>query len=470
MKLSSLYPDAPFDAEITSITADSRKIEKGSLFAALPGSNLDGTKFIDGALEKGAAAIIAPNSYHGNSADRIIRVENPRLALAQIAARFYPNQPPHLAAVTGTNGKTSTAWFAYQLLSLTGHKGACLGTMGFFSENFKIEGKLTTPEPVYFHEILDQAVDHDITHLCFEASSHGLDQHRIDGAKIQIAAFTNLSPDHLDYHKDMDDYFKAKLRLFSELLDKDGVAVINADEARSAEVMAVCQKRNIQIISFGFKGKDLKIKEVVQISNGQKVTFTYKDQNHHFTLPFYGEFQVENAFAALGICLGMGVQFDDLLKALPQIKAVPGRMEPIPSQNGAKILVDYAHMGEALEKALASARSFTKGKLVVLLGCGGDRPIERRIEMGKVAEKYADVVYITDDNPRSEDPAKIRKMILEHCPKAIEIADRKEAIETAIKDLAPEDTLIIAGKGHEQGQIIGDEVLPFDDRVVASKA
>lgn len=481
MKLKDLLPlDLKEQAEaknlvgldIESLCLDSRKVGQGSLFFALKGSEQDGTKFCEAGLKAGASVIVVHDGYESPNAEiekRVIRSENPRHDLSQMAARFYEHQPAHIAAVTGTNGKTSTAWFCYQIWEKLGLPSAFLGTLGFYSKALVIPGKLTTPDAITLHEVLTKAKKAGVDHMAIEASSHGLDQYRLHGARVSYAAYTNLTPDHLDYHRDMDDYFAAKQRLFTDFSGSLKISLINKDDSRSASLVQLCRDQSIQVQTYGGQGADFYVSRISPDRMGILIDFHYQGDQRTVLLPCFGDFQAYNLMAAIGICMASGYSLDEILAVIPQIEPVPGRMEPIMSHNGSRIIVDYAHAGDALVEILKEAKSFTTGKVYVVFGSGGDRDPNRRIEMGKAAERYADIAIVTDDNPRSEDPAVIRRMILDHCPKGIEIGDRRSAIEYAIKQLHPGDTMILAGKGHEQGQIIKDQILPFDDRLVAKE-
>lgn len=458
--------------DIKSLCLDSRKVEAGSLFFALKGSEQDGTQFCESALKAGASVILVHDGYEAPNAEIekcVIRSSNPRYDLSQMAARFYQLQPQHIAAVTGTNGKTSTAWFCYQIWEKLGLPSAFLGTLGFYSKALVIPGKLTTPDAITLHDVLKKAKEAGVDHIAIEASSHGLDQYRLHGARVSYAAYTNLTPDHLDYHRDMDDYFAAKQRLFTDFRETLKMSLINRDDARAALLVQLCEEQAVQVQTYGGQGADLEIMKLSPDQMGLLVDFRYKGDSKSVLLPCFGDFQAYNLMAAVGICMASGYALDEVLAVVPQIEAVPGRMEPIMSHNGARIIVDYAHAGDALVEILKEAKSFTTGKVYVVFGSGGDRDPNRRIEMGKAAEQYADIAIITDDNPRSEDPAMIRRMILDNCPKGIEIGDRRSAIEYGIKQLKLDDTLIIAGKGHEQGQLVKGQILPFDDRTVAKE-
>ncbi|WP_135080208.1 UDP-N-acetylmuramoyl-L-alanyl-D-glutamate--2,6-diaminopimelate ligase [Terasakiella sp. SH-1] len=466
--LQDLIPELEENMEITGITVDSRKVEPGYLFAALPGTQVDGRKFIPQAIEKGARVILVErDAGEMEPVEGVLFVydKNPRMRFADIAANFYDKQPKMTAAVTGTNGKSSVVTFVRQLWTLLGHKAASVGTLGVSAPGLDISGGLTTPDPAGLHERLNEITELGVTHLAMEASSHGLDQHRMDGVNIRIAAFTNLSRDHLDYHADMAEYLAAKKRLFEELLRPGGKAVLNADAPEYDELVDSLDGYSQKVISYGKAGDTITLKQAEPCLEGQKITLLIDETNYNLTLPLAGYFQVENALCALGVVLASGHSADATVPLLEKLEGVPGRMEHM----GRGVYVDYAHTPDALETVLKALRPHTNGKLAVLFGCGGDRDRGKRPEMGRIAAEQADVLYVTDDNPRSEDPTDIRREIMTACPTANEIGDRQEAIDTAINALSDGDVLLIAGKGHETGQIVGDQVLPFDDRAQAQE-
>jgi UDP-N-acetylmuramoyl-L-alanyl-D-glutamate--2,6-diaminopimelate ligase len=459
--------------DIQGLAFDSRAVKPGFLFVCLHSAEKGGKDYIQKALEQGTSAVMAEesliNSFQ-NTKIPFIKSENPRSDLALLASRFYPSSFENIAAVTGTNGKTSTAWFAQQLWAALGLKAMSLGTLGIITGEEKIAFKqpLTTPDPLQLHETLHLATQKRITHLVLEASSHGLHQHRLDGLPIKRAAFTNLTQDHLDYHPTMEDYFHAKAKLFEELLDPQGTAILNADSENTFNRLEnIAHARGIKTLSYGYKGKHLKIKNLTPTSEGVKIDLKAFDKDYMFTVPLIGLFQVYNVLAALGLVYEENLPFETLIHFSENLKSVPGRMEKI---GNAPVFVDYAHTPDALEKVLKAARLHTKGKLKVVFGCGGNRDALKRPLMGAMAQKYADILYVTDDNPRFEDPGVIRKSILEACPQAYEIPDRAQAILKALASLEKEDILIVAGKGHETGQIIGHETIPFSDQDIILKA
>lgn len=467
MRLTDLV-DSEKDMEIKGVTADSRSAGKGYLFAALPGHKTDGRKFISAAVSNGACAILAPSGTVlpenlPEDADVILVTdENPRRAFALAAAKFYRLQPENIAAVSGTSGKTSTVSFLQQLWALSGIKNcASLGTLGVRAPGFTRPGSLTTPDPVALYADLADLAAAGITHLAMEASSHGLDQYRLDGVRVTLAAFTNLSRDHLDYHADMEAYFSAKERLFTEILPPDATAVINADDAYGQRLLKSCVQKTI---GFGKAGEDILLKSCVPDPRGQAVILDVQGREYNVTLPLVGEFQVMNALCALGLLMAGGAGAEDAVPLLENLKGVPGRLQLVAAHpKGAAVYVDYAHKPAALETILKTLRPHTKGRLICLFGCGGDRDRGKRPMMGKIASDLADLVVVTDDNPRSEDPALIRQEILEAAPGAREIAGRQEAIEWAVSQAQEGDVLVVAGKGHEQGQIFSDRREEFDD-------
>ena len=472
--LLSQLTDTPRDLEIEGITADSRAVRKGYLFAALPGNKTNGTKYIEDALMHGAVAIIAEKGTvlpKGSDAV-LVEVENPRLELSKIAEHFYKLQPDVIAAITGTSGKTSTASFTQQLWHLFGiTQCASLGTLGLRGPGLMRAGSLTTPDTVALHAELADIAAVGITHLAMEASSHGLDQYRLDGIRVTVAGYTNLSRDHLDYHQTMEEYFKAKSRLFSDVLERQGIAVLNADDEYFAQMEAVSQKAGHKIFSYGEKGKDIRLVSRTLQPHGQQVALEVFGQKFDITIPLVGQFQVMNALCALGLVLAGDGDAHVVTPLLSQLRGVPGRLQLIGGHPaGAAVYVDYAHKPAAVEAVLNTLRPHTEGRLVTVLGCGGNRDAGKRPIMGRIACGLSDLVVVTDDNPRDEDPKSIRAAILEGAPDAVEIGDRREAIYWAVSELKKGDVLVIAGKGHEQGQIIGDITEPFDDVEVTKKA
>ncbi len=451
--------------EVSGLSADSRLVRPGFVFFALQGARQKGSAFIADAVKAGAVAVVYEGDVPDGLGDDIvaIRADDARHQLAMAAARFYPRQPTSIVAVTGTAGKTSVADFTRQIFEHCGKQAASLGTIGIVRSNGIAYGALTTPDPVSLHETLDLLAGEGITHLAMEASSHGLDQRRLDGVRLKAAAFTNLGHDHLDYHGTMKDYLKAKLRLFDTLLPSDGVAVVNSDAPESADVMKAASLRGIRVLSVGQKGHDVRLLERRQVGFDQLLTVEWQGVRHEVLLPLAGDFQVSNALVAAGLALSLNQAPRSVFAALGQLQGVKGRLERVGVHRGGLILVDYAHKPEALEQALTALRVFATGRLICVFGCGGDRDRAKRSIMGAIAHDLADIVIVTDDNPRSEEPASIRQAILAACPGARDIGDRYEAIKAGVDMVGQGDVLLIAGKGHETGQIIGDHVLPFSD-------
>ncbi len=462
------------DPPIRALTASSREVQQGSLFAAFAGTRTDGRRFIDEAIAKGAAAILTDPSLKGRDLEvPLILDPEPRRRFALMAGRFFVRQPAGIAAVTGTNGKTSVANFTRQLWQALGLKAASLGTLGLEAPGFEGKAGLTTPDPIELHRLLADLADDDIQHLALEASSHGLDQHRLDGVNLQAAAFTNLSRDHFDYHGSVEAYFLAKARLFAELLPGDGKAVLNADSHEFDRLSAICRGRGLDVITYGRAGGDIKLLERRVRADGQDLAISVRGRPYDVGTGLMGGFQVDNLMAALGLAWAVAGDdtLDRLVAALGAVRGAPGRLQAVEgSPDGASVFVDYAHTPDALAHVLEALRPHTEGALMTVFGCGGDRDHGKRPIMGKIAADRADKVFITDDNPRSEDPASIRRAILEACPGGIDVGDRAEAIHLAVSKLGAGDILVVAGKGHETGQIVGQSALPFDDVAVVKTA
>ncbi|MCC6918362.1 MAG: UDP-N-acetylmuramoyl-L-alanyl-D-glutamate--2,6-diaminopimelate ligase [Alphaproteobacteria bacterium] len=471
MKLSALISGwrGAGDPEIAGLTADSREVRPGFLFAALPGVKADGRSFIPGAIAAGAAAVIAPA---GTTAGiPVVESDNPRSTFAIAASRFYGRQPAVVAAVTGTNGKTSIAAFVRQIFAACGHKAASMGTVGIVSPSGERTLSHTTPDPVVVHRELARLADEGVTHLALEASSHGLDQHRLDGVRVRAAAFTNLTRDHLDYHPSFEAYRDAKLRLFRDVVDADGVAVVDCDSDGAADFIAAARTRGLTLVTVGRDGETLKLTAREAHLDGQVITVEQGKIGHIVRLPLAGMFQASNALVAAGIAIGLGENPFDVFKALHTLKGAKGRLEHVATaKSGAPIFVDYAHTPDALQTVLQTLRPHVQGRLHVVFGCGGDRDSGKRPLMGAAAAANADDVIVTDDNPRTEDAARIRAAALAGAPGAREIGDRAEAISYAVSHLGEGDILVIAGKGHEAGQIVGTQILPFDDGDEARRA
>jgi UDP-N-acetylmuramoyl-L-alanyl-D-glutamate--2,6-diaminopimelate ligase len=467
MKLSALVqsPVSP-DPEIASVRSDSREVAPGGLFAALAGVKTDGAKFVAMAAEKGAAAVLAHPAARAAIPDAVAAVldVNPRSRLAQIAARFYGACPGTIAAVTGTNGKTSVANFVRQIWAQSGLQAASLGTVGAMTPQGLLELKHTTPDPVVLHEMLARIAGMGVTHAALEASSHGLDQNRLDGLRVQAAGFTNLSRDHLDYHPSFEEYRFAKFRLFAEVLPPGGTAVLNAESGEAAALGALARARGQRILSVGTAESDLALLVRAPTGQGQNLRLKYEGRTYDVALPLAGAFQASNVLVAAGLALATGAGADQVFAALAKLEGAPGRLEKVGQRaNGAAVYVDYAHTPDAIETAIAALRPHTKGRLVIAFGCGGDRDPGKRPLMGSAASK-ADFVIVTDDNPRSEAPAAIRRAALAGVTAPLkEIGDRAEAIRFGIKSLGAGDVFIVAGKGHETGQTIGGVTHHFND-------
>ncbi len=471
----------PRDPLLTGLTLDSRKVQPGYLFAALSGARQDGAAFIADAVQKGAVAILAAPDAPLPPLDPavvVLRDANPRRRVALMAASFAALQPSTIAAVTGTNGKSSTVHFVRHLWSTLGFEAASVGTLGIVSPGLVREGGLTTPDPVQLHQDIATLAREGVTHLAIEASSHGLDQHRLDGLKLSAAAFTNLTHEHLDYHASMDDYFAAKARLFEHLLPADGTAVVNADSDRADLLAALCRRRGIRFWTYGIKGREFRLLRDEPTPTGQLLSIEVLGRRHEIALPLVGDFQASNALAALGLVVATGGDaasfIDRAVAGLASLTGAPGRLQLVARHHsGAAVYVDYAHKPEALETVLRTLRPFARGKLVVVFGCGGDRDRGKRPVMGEIATRLADLAIITDDNPRSEEPEAIRAEILRGIAADrtnwVEAADgRHAAIAAGMAALSgPDDLLLIAGKGHETGQTIKGVTHHFDDAEVA---
>ena len=480
MKLGELFGgDARLDGAarvvpIGGLAVDSRTVKPGDLFFALAGQKTDGARFVDAALAAGAVAVAGEQPPPGGCRVPFVVTPNARRALALAAAKFFSHQPATIAAVTGTSGKTSVAAFTRQIWQRLGHAAASIGTIGLVSEKRTVYGSLTTPDPIALHRQLDEIARDGVTHLAFEASSHGLDQFRLDGVHISAGGFTNLSRDHLDYHPDIAHYLAAKLRLFRELIAPGGAAVISADHDCSAQVFEAAQARGLRIMSVGANGdgagEGIRLKEAAIDGFAQKLVLEHRRRVYSVRLPLVGHFQVENALVAAGLAIATGSAPDAVFANLERLEGAKGRLERVGERNGAPIFVDYAHKPDALAKALQALRPYARRKLVVVFGAGGDRDAGKRPLMGEIATENADRVIVTDDNPRSEKPEAIRAAILGAAKGASEIGDRATAIRAAIDELQPGDALLIAGKGHETGQIVGDRVLPFSDHEAVAAA
>lgn len=473
-----LHAQGGKNPDVTGLTVDSREVRDGTLFFALPGSAVHGADFIQYALRMGASAVLTDAKGAQIASDvlaasdvALIVAEDPRGALAQTASLWFGAHPETVIAVTGTNGKTSVSTFARQIWVELELPAVNLGTTG-------VEGawthplKHTTPEPITLHRTLAQAKQNGITHVAMEASSHGLDQRRLDGVILSAAGFSNFTQDHLDYHHTFEAYFDAKMGLFTRVLPDDGVAVINIDDPKGAEVVALCEARGIEVITVG-RREDARLHLIAQRfdATGQEILFDWQRGSNKARLNLIGGFQADNVLLAAGLVIAAGGDPEEVFDTLPYLTTVRGRMQHAATRkNGGSVFVDYAHTPDAVATALQAMRPHVMGKLVAIVGAGGDRDAGKRPLMGQAAAAHADVVFVTDDNPRSEDPAAIRAAVMAGCPDAIEVGDRAEAILRGVDALGPGDALLIAGKGHEAGQIIGDDVLPFDDVEQASVA
>jgi UDP-N-acetylmuramoyl-L-alanyl-D-glutamate--2,6-diaminopimelate ligase len=475
VQLNHLLKEATSNTlEVTGVACDSRTVTSGDAFVAISGAKEEGICYIESAVAAGARAIISNHPRPTSLPDTIVHVQvkDSRIALAHMASHFYTGQPKTTVAITGTSGKSSVAEFVRQIYSACGHNAACLGTLGLTTSAGIQSGALTTPDPVSLHKTLQHLHASGVTHLAMEASSHGLDQHRLDGVRLSAGAFLNLGRDHLDYHPTMEDYFAAKMRLFDLVLPGQP-AVINLHADKGLEAAAYARARGLHVITVGKAGETVHLVHARPDGFGQKLLV--EAQGHHFDvhLPLIGDFQVQNALMAAGIALATGEDAERVMPALAHLNGVKGRLEQVATYNGASILVDYAHKPEALAAILDTLRPFVTHRLICVMGCGGDRDAGKRPIMGRIAAQKADMVIITDDNPRTEDPESIRIDILKgvkgsHKPR--NIGNREEAIHTAIRELQAGDVLVVAGKGHETGQIIGSTTLPFSDHEVIKAA
>jgi UDP-N-acetylmuramoyl-L-alanyl-D-glutamate--2,6-diaminopimelate ligase len=453
--------------EVTGLADDSRLVKPGDLFFALTGSRTDGARFIDAAIAAGAVAVAGDRPPPRALPVPFVVTPNPRLALALAAARFFPEQPETIVAVTGTSGKTSVAAFTRQIWQRLGRASASIGTIGLVSDKRTVYGSLTTPDPIALHRQLEEIARDGVTHLAFEASSHGLDQYRLDGVGISAGGFTNLSRDHMDYHPDVAHYLNAKLRLFRDLILPGGAAVIAVDHDHAREVIDAAKSRGLRLVLVGANGDGngagIRLMDATIDGFAQRLMLQHRGRTFSVALPLVGHFQIENALVSAGLAIATGSEPSAVFMALTALEGAKGRLERVGERNGAPIFVDYAHKPDALAKALQALRPYARRKLVVVFGAGGDRDAGKRPLMGAIASENADRVIVTDDNPRSERPEAIRAAILAAAKGAIEIGDRAGAIRAAIEGLEQGDALLIAGKGHETGQIIGGRVLPFSD-------
>lgn len=472
--LQELFPDvfaAQAGRDVTGVAFDSRKVEPGNVFVALAGATADGGRFIADAVARGAVAVVSGQTRPDELGSDVAfaEVADPRLALARAAAILHPRQPGTIVAVTGTSGKSSVADFTRQIFQALGHRSASLGTIGIVTAEGADYGSLTTPDPLSLHASLDRLAGDGITHLAMEASSHGLDQRRLDGVRLSAGAFLNLGHDHMDYHPTVADYLAAKLRLW-ELLPKGAPVVINRDEPYANEAAEATQAKGHPLIGIGRKGETLRLLDSGREGFSQRLTVEVGGRAITVTLPLVGDFMAGNALVAAALAVATGEDAEAAILALSGLTGVAGRLERVGERNGGLVVVDYAHKPDALAAVLSTLRGYATGRLVCVFGCGGDRDKGKRPIMGKIAAEKADIAIVTDDNPRSEDPATIRAEIMAASPKLQEVGDREAAIRHAVGLLMPGDLLVVAGKGHESGQIVGDRTLPFSDHDVVRAA
>ena len=471
MRLGDLLPEIgaghpAASVLVAGLSVDSRSVRPGEVFFAVPGTKSDGLAFAADAAAAGAVAVVAASAVPGGSVAGVpvVVVADVRAALSRAAAAMYRRQPGTIVAVTGTAGKSSVVDFCRQIWTALGHEAASLGTLGVTRADGVSYGSLTTPDPITLHRTLDGLASDGVTHLAMEASSHGLDQRRLDGVRIAAAGFTNLGHDHLDYHPTMEADFAAKMRLIDALLPRGCPVVVAMDGDWAERAARHAEANGRRVFGVGRTGRDLRLVDTREVGGSRQLTLEMAGRRHDTTFPLVGDFQVSNALVAAGLVIVTGGTADDAIAALAGLKGVPGRLERCGSARGGLVMVDYAHKPEALRHALCALRPWARGRLICVFGCGGDRDRAKRPAMGRIAAELADIVIITDDNPRSEDPAAIRASILEAAPGAIEIGDRREAIRHAIGMIAAGDVVLVAGKGHEPGQIVGSTVYPFDDR------
>jgi UDP-N-acetylmuramoyl-L-alanyl-D-glutamate--2,6-diaminopimelate ligase len=453
---------------INHVTSDSRYVTANSIFVAISGTKDDGHKYIDDAIAKGCKIIICSQKPTAHENVNFIQVAETRIALSEIAKRIYTPHPKNIVAITGTSGKTSVAYYFKQIIESLGNKSASIGTLGVLADGFPIENTLTTPSTEQLHKILQKLAQKNVNYVAIEASSHGLDQHRLDHVELKAAAIINFSRDHLDYHHTMEEYFAAKMRLFTNVLPNDGTAVLNTDMNEYPDIAKICKQRGQKVISFGKNSDDLKLVSVEQGQNHLSLKIKVYGVDHEINCEhIVGNFQAYNILCSIGLVMGCGFDLSKILPVISKLYSAPGRMQKIGNAN---VFVDYAHKPEALEKTLQTLRTSFTGKVIVVFGCGGDRDQGKRPIMGEIAKKHGDIVIVTDDNPRNEDPKSIRNAIMQTCDTAIEIGDREQAIKYAIEAISsPDDAVLIAGKGHEAYQIVGTETFEFDDCKMAEK-
>ena len=456
--------------EVTGFAIDHREVARGSVFGAFPGAKFNGEDFIGDAVQRGAVAVVA--RPEASATVPLLTNDEPRGLFAQLAAKFYAPFPETVVAVTGTNGKTSTVEMTRQIWRMLGHRSASIGTLGVTTSDDQVSTGLTTPDIVTFLNNRAGLKRMGISHVAYEASSHGLDQHRAEGVPLAAAAFTNSSRDHLDYHQTMDAYVEAKMRLFDELLPAGRPAVIWTDDAKSDAVIDRASRRGHQVMTVGRKGETIRLVEQSPTALGQTLVLEHGSKAHRLALPLIGAYQAANVLTAAGLTLATGGAWDATFAAMQRVAPVRGRLErAVISRSGVPVYIDYAHTPDALEAAIAALRPHVAkengARLITVFGAGGDRDQGKRPQMGKVATELSDIAIVTDDNPRSEDPARIRADVMAGAPGALEVGGRREAIAEAIRIARAGDIVLVAGKGHETGQIVGKRVLPFDDVQVA---
>ncbi|HEX8379409.1 MAG TPA: UDP-N-acetylmuramoyl-L-alanyl-D-glutamate--2,6-diaminopimelate ligase [Allosphingosinicella sp.] len=455
------------DSRVTGFAIDHRKVAPGTVFGAFRGSVFNGEDFIPQAIGAGAVAVVARPDVPVSGAAHVA-ADEPRREFARLAAKFFEPFPDTVVAVTGTNGKTSSVELTRQLWRMAGHHAASIGTLGVTTADDRATTGLTTPDIVTFLSNMAGLAREGVTHAAFEASSHGLSQYRTEGLAVRAAAFTNLTRDHLDYHQTMEAYFEAKMRLFEEVVEPGGAAVIWSDDPRSSDVARRAGARGLRLLTVGRSGEALRLAGREPTQLGQRLLIEAEGKPHKVELPLIGAYQAANALTAAGLVLATGGELGAVLASLARVQGVRGRLErAVITRAGAPVYVDYAHTPDAIEAAIEALRPHSKGRLIIVFGAGGDRDVGKRAQMGAVAARLADLVIVTDDNPRSEDPAAIRRDVLEGGPEAIEVPGRRDAIAAAVAQAGADDIILLAGKGHEQGQIVGDRVLPFDDVTVA---
>lgn len=455
------------DSTVTGFAIDHRKVERGSVFGAFKGAVFNGEDFISKAIERGAIAVVARPEARVEGVPHL-RDPEPRRLFAELAAKFYAPYPETIVAVTGTNGKTSSVEMTRQIWRMSGHRSASIGTLGVTTSDDQVKTGLTTPDIVTFLHNVAGLNRMGVTHVAYEASSHGLDQHRCEGVPLAAAAFTNFSRDHLDYHETMEAYFEAKMRLFEDLLPAGRPAVIFADDPKSDEVIERCKRKGHQVLTVGRRGETIRLVEQEPSALGQTLVLEHHGKLYRFALPLIGAYQASNVLTAAGLVLATGGTWEETFSAMQRVAPVRGRLErAVISRSGVPVYIDYAHTPDALEAAIAALRPHVEGRLIIVFGAGGDRDQGKRPEMGAVASRLSDIVIVTDDNPRTEDPAVIRSAIMAGTEGATEVPGRREAIAEAIRTALEGDIVLVAGKGHETGQIIGKRVLPFDDAIVA---